>query len=67
MYDGNGNVAGCATGRGNENLAQQISALLPGITVIGHQGCYALNVPFCHFALGKRNYYINGKLQHSSW
>jgi len=60
-------LAGCGTGRGGGNIAQQMSAVLPGVTVSGHQGRFALNVPFCGCALGKRNYYINGDLQHSAW
>ena len=60
-------LAGCGSGRGEGNIAQQMSAVLPGVTVSGHQGRFALNVPFCGCALGKRNYYINGELQHSAW
>lgn len=60
-------LAGCGSGRGTGNIAQQMSAVLPGVTVSGHQGVAALNVPFCGCAIGKRNYYINGTLQHSAW
>jgi RHS repeat-associated protein len=60
-------LAGCGSGRGAGNIAQQMSTVLPGVTVSGHQGVAALNVPFCGCAIGKRNYYINGTLQHSAW
>ena len=60
-------LAGCGSGRGAGNIAQQMSTVLPGVTVFGHQGVAALNVPFCGCAIGKRNYYINGTLQHSAW
>jgi len=39
-------LAGCGTGRGEGNISEQMSIVLPGVTVIGHQGTAALNVPF---------------------
>lgn len=60
-------LAGCGTARGPSNISQQMSTLLPNRTVYGHGGVYALNVPYCACAVGKRIYYINGLRVNSGW
>jgi RHS repeat-associated protein len=58
---------GCETGRGKDNIAKDMSQILPGKVVAGGKGLYQLNVPFTSSAIGKKNYYINGKVCNSQW
>lgn len=58
---------GCETGRGKDNIAKNMSQILPGKVVVGGAGVYQLNLPFTSSAIGKKNYYINGKVCNSQW
>ncbi len=59
---------GCETGRGNNNLAQQTSVLLPNRVVAGGAGLAQWGCPCStRCVVGKKNYYINGQLENSTW
>jgi len=58
---------GCATGRGKDNIAKDMSQILPGTIVAGGKGMFQMNIPFTSSAIGKKNYYYKGEVCHSEW
>jgi len=53
---------GCETGRGDDNIAQKMSVVLPNVTVVGGSGWAQFGgVVGSSHALGAKNYYVNGK------
>lgn len=57
---------GCKTGRGEDNVAQNLSGALPGSTVAGGSH-YQLSIPFTSNSFGTKNYYRHGQKVEKDW
>lgn len=56
------NLLGCSTGRGGKNnLSENVSRGLPGVTVIGSASLFQLNRPFQPNTIGFKAVYQNGE------